>query len=116
MPVLFSGVQFDILDKDDVTLTPKELIEKLDKLNWGKGQKPNRTKEDFFMFGFDKKFKLRNFRVNGEKLERSKSTPGSRRAACVRRYTPDVNPKLIGAPGGFYFGPGANLKEHFPPV
>ena len=24
------------------------------------------------MFGFDKKFKLRNFRVNGEKLERSK--------------------------------------------
>ena len=70
MPILFSGVQFDIVDKDNVTLTPKELIKKLDDINWGKTKYP-KTK-DFLMFGFDKKFKLKNFKINGERLERSK--------------------------------------------
>ena len=70
MPVLFSGVQFDIVDKDDVTLTPKELIKKLDEINWGKTKDLKGT--DFLMFGFDKKFKLKNFKINGEKLERGK--------------------------------------------
>ncbi|MEC7182172.1 MAG: metallophosphoesterase [Bdellovibrionota bacterium] len=70
MPILFSGVQFDIVDKDGVTLTPKELIKKLDEINWGKTKYP-KTK-DFLMFGFDKKFKLKNFKINGEKLERGK--------------------------------------------
>ena len=42
----------------------------MDELNWGKVKDPKNT--DFLMFGFDKKFKLKNFKINGEKLERSK--------------------------------------------
>ena len=68
MAVLFSGVQFDIVDGAGKTLTPKELVRKLDELNWGKGDKV--TYKDFLMFGLDKKFKLRNFKINGQKFKR----------------------------------------------
>ena len=33
--IFFSGVQFDIVDGAGKTLTPKELVRKLDELNWG---------------------------------------------------------------------------------
>ena len=49
------------------TLTPKELVRKLDELNWVKDKV---TYKDFLMFGLDKKFKLRNFKINGQKFKR----------------------------------------------
>ena len=69
LPVVFSGVSFDLVDEEGNKLTPKGMVKKLDDLNWGEKIEP--TYRNFVMFGIDKKFKLKNFMINGRSVKRN---------------------------------------------
>jgi 2',3'-cyclic-nucleotide 2'-phosphodiesterase (5'-nucleotidase family) len=70
LPMIFSGLEFDLVDKNDKRLTPHDVVRILDELNWGKKIKP--TYQNFIMHGIDKTFKLKNFKVNGKEVVRRK--------------------------------------------